>query len=109
MGEVGPRQHRRRLLRHDAEAYRRHRRGGEALPAARCPDGDTGHAIGRHRPDDLGGLTGMNSMRTSALAVAASEDADAVTAPAVATFVNIGERTNVTGSAKFKKLVMAGD
>ncbi|WP_260924885.1 methionine synthase [Novosphingobium sp. 9] len=26
-----------------------------------------------------------------------------------ARFVNIGERTNVTGSAKFKKLVMAGD
>jgi 5-methyltetrahydrofolate--homocysteine methyltransferase len=26
-----------------------------------------------------------------------------------ASFVNIGERTNVTGSAKFKKLVMAGD
>ena len=26
-----------------------------------------------------------------------------------ATFVNIGERTNVTGSAAFKKLVMAGD
>jgi 5-methyltetrahydrofolate--homocysteine methyltransferase len=24
-------------------------------------------------------------------------------------FVNIGERTNVTGSAKFKKLVMADD
>ena len=30
-------------------------------------------------------------------------------AAASATFVNIGERTNVTGSAKFKKLVMAGD
>ncbi|HYG29966.1 MAG TPA: methionine synthase [Allosphingosinicella sp.] len=31
-------------------------------------------------------------------------------APAAsATFVNIGERTNVTGSARFKKLVMAGD
>ncbi|HEX8217201.1 MAG TPA: methionine synthase [Allosphingosinicella sp.] len=30
-------------------------------------------------------------------------------APASATFVNIGERTNVTGSARFKKLVMAGD
>ncbi|HEX8447744.1 MAG TPA: methionine synthase [Sphingomonas sp.] len=31
--------------------------------------------------------------------------------PAVSTanFVNIGERTNVTGSAKFKKLIMAGD
>ena len=26
-----------------------------------------------------------------------------------ARFVNIGERTNVTGSARFKKLVMAGD
>jgi 5-methyltetrahydrofolate--homocysteine methyltransferase len=31
------------------------------------------------------------------------------TATATATFVNIGERTNVTGSARFKKLVMAGD
>jgi 5-methyltetrahydrofolate--homocysteine methyltransferase len=28
---------------------------------------------------------------------------------ASANFVNIGERTNVTGSAKFKKLIMAGD
>ena len=26
-----------------------------------------------------------------------------------ASFINIGERTNVTGSAKFKKLIMAGD
>ncbi len=24
-------------------------------------------------------------------------------------FVNIGERTNVTGSAKFKKLILSGD
>ncbi|MDP9163498.1 MAG: methionine synthase [Pseudomonadota bacterium] len=30
-------------------------------------------------------------------------------APSRATFVNIGERTNVTGSAAFKKLIMAGD
>src|SRR5215210_6693615 len=30
-------------------------------------------------------------------------------AAAGATFVNIGERTNVTGSAKFKKLILAGD
>ncbi len=30
-------------------------------------------------------------------------------APARASFVNIGERTNVTGSAAFKKLIMAGD
>ncbi|MBL8630353.1 MAG: methionine synthase [Rhodospirillaceae bacterium] len=30
-------------------------------------------------------------------------------APATAVFVNIGERTNVTGSAKFKKLIMSGN
>ncbi|MGQ7830664.1 methionine synthase [Altererythrobacter sp. Z27] len=29
--------------------------------------------------------------------------------PSTARFVNIGERTNVTGSAAFKKLIMAGD
>ncbi|MBO6766837.1 MAG: methionine synthase [Erythrobacter sp.] len=29
--------------------------------------------------------------------------------PTTARFVNIGERTNVTGSARFKKLIMAGD
>jgi 5-methyltetrahydrofolate--homocysteine methyltransferase len=29
--------------------------------------------------------------------------------PSGSSFVNIGERTNVTGSAKFKKLIMAGD
>ncbi|MCP1468447.1 5-methyltetrahydrofolate--homocysteine methyltransferase [Sphingobium sp. OAS761] len=32
-----------------------------------------------------------------------------MTTTSTATFVNIGERTNVTGSAKFKKLIMAGD
>jgi cobalamin-dependent methionine synthase I len=26
-----------------------------------------------------------------------------------ATFINIGERTNVTGSARFKKLILDGD
>ncbi|MFL9841260.1 methionine synthase [Sphingomonas sp. ST-64] len=31
------------------------------------------------------------------------------TTPSSTAFVNIGERTNVTGSAKFKKLIMAGD
>ncbi len=30
-------------------------------------------------------------------------------APRTAIFVNVGERTNVTGSAKFKKLILAGD
>ncbi|MGQ0589392.1 MAG: methionine synthase [Sphingosinicella sp.] len=32
-----------------------------------------------------------------------------MTTPASSAFVNVGERTNVTGSARFKKLVMAGD
>jgi 5-methyltetrahydrofolate--homocysteine methyltransferase len=31
------------------------------------------------------------------------------TASAASTFINIGERTNVTGSAKFRKLIEAGD
>ncbi|WP_119677820.1 methionine synthase [Indioceanicola profundi] len=31
------------------------------------------------------------------------------TAPRTAIFVNVGERTNVTGSAKFKKLIMEGN
>ncbi|HBU15808.1 MAG TPA: methionine synthase, partial [Gemmobacter sp.] len=32
-----------------------------------------------------------------------------MTQKSTANFVNIGERTNVTGSAKFKKLIMAGN
>jgi 5-methyltetrahydrofolate--homocysteine methyltransferase len=32
-----------------------------------------------------------------------------MTTLASGTFVNIGERTNVTGSARFKTLIMAGD
>ncbi|MFM8800163.1 MAG: dihydropteroate synthase, partial [Tagaea sp.] len=32
-----------------------------------------------------------------------------MTQQAVATFANVGERTNVTGSAAFKKLILAGD
>ncbi|HKD56353.1 MAG TPA: dihydropteroate synthase, partial [Hyphomicrobiaceae bacterium] len=31
------------------------------------------------------------------------------TRSAATTFINIGERTNVTGSAKFRKLIEAGD
>lgn len=34
---------------------------------------------------------------------------DETPAASSASFVNIGERTNVTGSARFKKLIMAGD
>ena len=43
-----------------------------------------------------------------------NEIAEAIAEPqsaaaAGARFVNVGERTNVTGSAKFKKLILAGD
>jgi 5-methyltetrahydrofolate--homocysteine methyltransferase len=41
--------------------------------------------------------------------IAVIAETDTVTAAAGARFVNVGERTNVTGSARFKKLVMAGD
>ena len=39
----------------------------------------------------------------------ALEDAGRGGVSATSSFINIGERTNVTGSAKFKKLIMAGD
>ena len=42
--EDGAGQHRRRLLRHDARAYRRHRRGGARLHAARSPGTRARHA-----------------------------------------------------------------
>ncbi|PSJ36898.1 methionine synthase [Allosphingosinicella deserti] len=50
-------------------------------------------------------------MTATALPTAPAElDADIDAGPAASsTFVNIGERTNVTGSARFKKLVMSGD
>jgi 5-methyltetrahydrofolate--homocysteine methyltransferase len=36
-------------------------------------------------------------------------DDELQSSPAAARFVNIGERTNITGSARFKKLILAGD
>ncbi|SFS02671.1 methionine synthase [Sphingomonas jatrophae] len=43
------------------------------------------------------------------MATAPKLDDDQPAAAASSAFVNIGERTNVTGSAAFKKLIMAGD
>ena len=37
------------------------------------------------------------------------DDRDQATPETRATFINIGERTNVTGSARFKKLILEGD
>ena len=85
-----PGQHRRRLLRHHARPYRRHRRRRGGRQSAR--HSHRAHAHGPRGPgtDDprrMSNLDGVNAAR----------------------FVNIGERTNVTGSAKFKKLILAGD
>ncbi len=38
-----------------------------------------------------------------------SETIEGIAPQQTATFINVGERTNVTGSAKFKKLILAGD
>jgi hypothetical protein len=76
---VRPAQHRRRLLRHHARAHRARspkRRG--VAPAARRP-GAAVHSA----------LSGLEPLIT----------------PTGRTFVNVGERTNVTGSAQFRKLI----
>ena len=77
-----PRQHRRRLLRLDAGPHQRHRRGGRGVTPRTAP-------------------TVAPLMRLSGL--------EPFTLTPDIPFVNVGERTNVTGSAKFRKLVTAGD
>ena len=76
-------QHRRRLLRHHARPHPRHRRGGERSAAAPIPAYRTALPAGR---------AGAAEHR-----------------PADSLFVNVGERTNVTGSAVFKRLIKDGD
>jgi 5-methyltetrahydrofolate--homocysteine methyltransferase len=77
-----PRQHRRRLLRYHAGPYR----------------GDC-RAVASHKPrivpviEPRLRLSGLEPFELT---------------PAIP-FVNVGERTNVTGSAKFRKLITAGD
>ncbi|HEY5718862.1 MAG TPA: methionine synthase, partial [Gammaproteobacteria bacterium] len=56
-------------------------------------------AVAPHRPRKLPALA--PACRLSGL--------EPLTIDAAALFVNVGERTNVTGSARFKKLVLAGD
>ena len=40
---------------------------------------------------------------------ATAPESSTSTAQTLATFIHIGERTNVAGSAKFKRLIIAGD
>jgi 5-methyltetrahydrofolate--homocysteine methyltransferase len=74
-------QHGRRLLRHDARAHPR---------ALRARSGVAPRRAARSRRLPLSGL-------------------EPLTIDARSLFVNVGERTNVTGSAKFRKLIEAGD
>ena len=78
-----PRQHRRRLLRHHAGAHRGDRQGGRRQDAARDSR-------------DCRASFGCRAWKPFTLT------------PEIP-FVNVGERTNVTGSAKFRKLITAGD
>src|SRR6056297_1351418 len=93
MGRCGARQHRRRLLRHHARAHPRHRRGGHGQDAARHSGQGPAHAAER-----AGDVRGRRRRARGGRGMTGS-----------ASFINIGERTNVTGSAKFKKLIMEGD
>src|SRR5206468_7436792 len=68
---------------------------GARLQAARRPGRSPGDPAGRARADGHRGLI--------------VEHSKVEQAGAGARFVNIGERCNVTGSARFKKLVLAGD
>ena len=56
-------------------------------------------AVGRHQPRPIPEFTPL--MKLSGL--------EPFTLNATIPFVNVGERTNVTGSAKFRKLITAGD
>ena len=82
-------QHRRRLLRHHAGAYRGDCRSCRGLGPRQIPPADAAPL-----PGSSPSSWPHNDLRMT---------------PAGARFVNIGERTNVTGSAKFKKLILAGD
>ncbi len=78
----GADQRRRRLLRLDPRAHPRHRRRGRGLRPRGIP-----------KPAPMMRLSGLEPFTLT-------KDIP---------FVNVGERTNVTGSAKFRKLITAGD
>src|SRR5262249_9283660 len=85
----------RRLLWHNACSYQGHRRSGERreAPAVACPAAGAA-AFGNG---------------SSELFLMSDQTGNAPAGTPVATFINIGERTNVTGSVRFKKLILDGD
>ena len=94
VGPGWPRQHRRRMLWHHAGAYPRDRGSGRRNPAATGPRGAADAAAVRSRA--VRGRVAWPEMT-------------ATLSDTRATFIHIGERTNVAGSARFKRLIAAGD
>src|SRR6478752_3423721 len=95
MGGKRAREHCRRLLRDDSLAHRRNCRDGARLHAARRPGRSAGDLARGTRADaDRGLKVELSKVERAGAGVR---------------FVNIGERCNVTGSARFKKLILAGD
>ena len=100
-------------------AYRRNCRGGARLHAACRPGRPRRDPSRRARADGDRRVTeSIARSHPSAVCVERSRDTsldyarhqrEEARAGAGARFVNVGERTNVTGSAKFKKLILAGD
>ncbi len=82
MGRGGLAEHHRRLLRNDAGPHPRHRRSVQRTSSTPHP---------------------------GAYADAAPERLEPFTARPEIPFINIGERTNVTGSPRFAKLILAGN
>ena len=85
----------RRLLRYHARPHQGDRRGGQRHHAAHLACPATRAASQWHGTGEF-------------LLMAQDFDTDSKPAPR-AMFINIGERTNVTGSARFKKLILEGD
>ncbi len=81
------RQLRRRLLRHDAGPHRGDREGGRRRAAATDRGGAAARGLMDHRPLRLSGL-------------------EPFTIGADSLFVNVGERTNVTGSKAFARMIL---
>ncbi len=86
-----PDQYRWRLLRLDARSHRAHRQPRQKLQAARTRENRAASPPFRPRT------------------VRPRVKSEMTTANAAQSFINVGERTNVTGSAKFRKLIEQND
>ena len=83
------RQHRRRLLRHDAGSHRGHRGGRRRRGAAQSPGTDAAPRVPAEQRPDSRALAGLEPL----------------TIRPDSNFLMIGERTNVTGSTRFARLI----